>query len=76
MSIGEEHPVAVNAPPSSEHSNGVVGCSPLSAPENVNLIELNDVLLPAVMAVPPAPTWYCCTVYRSSGLSGINCPCE
>ena len=59
MSIGEEHPVAVNAPPSSEHSNGVVGCSPeppaLSAPENVNLIELNDVLLPPVMAVPPAP---------------------
>ena len=45
--------------PSSEHSNGVVGCSPeppaLSAPENVNLIELNDVLLPPVMAVPPAP---------------------
>src|SRR6185436_13260887 len=59
MSIGEEHPVVVNAPPSSEHSNGVVGCSPeppaLSAPENVNLIELNDVLLPPVMAVPPAP---------------------
>ena len=28
MSIGEEQPAAVNAPPSNEHSNGVVGCSP------------------------------------------------
>ena len=58
--LGEEHPVAVNAPPSNEHSNGVVGCRPeppaLSAPENVNLIELNDiVLLPPVMAITPAP---------------------
>ena len=28
MSLGEEQLAEENAPPSSEHSNGVVGCSP------------------------------------------------
>ena len=56
ISLGEEHATAVNAPPSSLPSNGVVGWSPmLSVPENINLIELNYVLAPLLMELPPVP---------------------
>ena len=59
MSLGEEQLAEENAAPSSEHSNGVVGCSAiLSVPENVNLIELKAVKMGGVlprMLVPLPP---------------------
>ena len=58
MSLGEEQLAEENAAPSSEHSNGVVGCSAIFRTENVNLIELKAVKMGGVlprMLVPLPP---------------------